>query len=128
MNKLIMIDSSCWIKYFRNSDDVISENIQELIKNNTACLCGIIELEIIRGIKNTKQEDLVKDLFSILKYFDFQRDDFINAGSTIRRLSTKGITITPSDCLIAELCIKNNLSIYTVDKDFNYFINLEKYK
>ena len=127
MSDLVMIDTSCWVEFFRNNDNNIADNVQNLIQTDRACLCGIIELEIIQGIRNTQQSSLIKDLFTILPYFDFQRSDFINSGITIRELRATGITVAISDTLIAELCIRNSLFIYSTDKDFNYFPNIQKY-
>ncbi len=126
MANLIMIDSSCWIKFFRNSDKDVADKVQLLIENDSACICGIIELEIIQGIKSKRQKEEVEQLFSILKYFDFERRDFINAGSRIRDLRKEGITLTPSDVLIAELCIRNSITFYSLDKEFDCINELHR--
>ncbi len=127
MSNLVMIDSSCWIKYFRNNDQDIAQNVENLFQSDRVCLCGIIELEIIQGIRSKQQTSLIKYVFTALPYFDFQRIDFINSGNTIRELRLKGITVAPSDALIAELCIRNNFTLYTKDNDFNFFPKLKRY-
>jgi predicted nucleic acid-binding protein len=127
MSNLVIIDSSCWIKYFRNNDQVVAKNVENLIQEARACLCGIIEMEIIQGIKSKQQNLSIKYVFTALPYFEFQRIDFINSGNTIRELRLNGITVAPSDALIAELCIRNNLSLYTKDNDFNNFPKLKRY-
>ncbi len=127
MNELVMIDSSCWIEYLRNSDQKIADTVVDLIQNHQACICGIIEMEIVQGIRNKKQAELVSNLFDILKYYTIVREDFINAGKRIIEMKKKGIIVATSDCLIAEICIKNNLKLYTKDKDFNYFQKLKLY-
>jgi predicted nucleic acid-binding protein len=127
MANLTMIDSSCWIKFFRNSDKDIADKVQLLIENDSACICGIIELEILQGIKSAKQRSQVEESFYYIKYFDFQRRDFINAGNRIRNLRKDGITIAPSDVLIAEICIRNSFNLFTLDNDFQYTVELKKY-
>jgi predicted nucleic acid-binding protein len=126
MAHLIMIDSSCWIKFFRNSDKDVADKVQFLIENDSACICGIIELEIMQGIKSKRQQEEVKQLFSILKYIEFKRRDFINAGSRIRDLRKEGITLAPSDVLIAEVCIRNSITLYSLDKDFDCIKELHR--
>ena len=126
MANLIMIDSSCWIKFFRNSDKNVADKVQYLIENDNACICGIIELELVQGIKSEKQKRQVEELFSYIKYSDLQRRDFINAGSRIRDLRKKGITLAPSDVLIAELCIRNSITLYSLDKDFDIINELHR--
>lgn len=127
MNDLVMIDSSCWIKYFRNNDIIVAESVEFLIKSERACICGMIELEIIQGIRNSGQELMISKLFSILPYYEFTRNDFINSGNTIKILRLSGITLAPSDTLIASLCLRNDIMIYSKDSDFNYFPDLKRY-
>ncbi|MBM2815069.1 MAG: hypothetical protein HW421_1831 [Ignavibacteria bacterium] len=125
MSELIMIDSSCWIKYFRNSDIEIADKVESFIKSDRACICGIIELEIVQGIRSIQQSSIIQDVFSVLTYFDFQRPDFIKAGNTISDLRQNGISVALSDSLIAELCKRIELKIFTTDNDFSYFQGLE---
>ena len=115
-----MIDSSCWIKYFRNDIPKIADSVQKLIEEDRACICGIIELEIIQGIKNEQQSKIIKDLFSIIPYYNFDREDFISAGNRIKNLITKEITFAISDSLIAEICIRNQIELFTLDNDFRF--------
>lgn len=120
MNNNVMIDSSCWIKYFRNDIPKIADSVQKLIEEDRACICGIIELEIIQGIKNEQQSKIIKDLFSIIPYYNFDREDFISAGNRIKNLITKEITFAISDSLIAEICIRNQIELFTLDNDFRF--------
>ena len=128
MNEFVLIDSSCWIKFFRNSDKIIADTVTHLIKSDQACLCGIIELELFQGIKSVQQLKNIQDVFSILTYYHFQREDYIKAGNTIRNLRLNGISVSLSDSLIAELCQRNNLRIFTTDTDFKYFNDLKIYQ
>jgi len=124
MAKFIMIDSSCWIKFFRNSNIEVADKVQYYIEKDSACICGIVELEIMQGIRSNRQLNLVKDLFSIIKYYDIQRSDFINSGNRIRNLRQEGITLAPSDVIIAEICIRNSLDLFTLDQDFSFIEEL----
>ena len=126
MNDLVMIDTSAWIKYFRNSDSKIADIVQNLIETNKAAICGIIEMEIFNGIKSKSKLNDYKDLFSEIEYFEMAREDFRNAGMRMSRLRENGITVSPTDTIIAELCIRNKLNLLTTDADFNHFKELEK--
>ncbi|MCX7735778.1 MAG: PIN domain-containing protein [Candidatus Kapabacteria bacterium] len=127
MNEIVMIDSSCWIKFLRNSDENIADLVQSLIQKDLAAICGITELEVIQGVKSYKQAEMIKDLFSSLIYYEFSREDFINAGNRIRKLRENGITLAISDVLIAELTIRNNLKLLTTDNDFRFIEELVFY-
>ena len=125
MDSFVMIDSSCWIKFFRNSDKQISDLVQELIESDHAAISGMIELELFQGIKSEKQSFEIKELFSVLKYFDSNREVYINAGIKIREFRKKGISIAPSDAIIAEICLSNNIRLLTTDSDFENFKGLQ---
>jgi predicted nucleic acid-binding protein len=118
MNDYVMIDSSCWVEFLRGGNKDIADKVEGLIESDRAAICGIVELEIIQGIRNKNQSVLIRNLFGIIKYYDFERKDFINSGDSIKKLRSEGITIAPSHALIAELCIRNKLSLMTLDKDF----------
>ncbi len=128
MNELVLIDSSCWIKYFRNNEILIANIVQELIENDKAAICGIIELEIIQGISSEKQQEAVNLTFSILPYIEILRQDYICAAKTIKLLKNKGISVSITDTIISQICIRNNMKLFTIDSDYQYFDNLKLYR
>lgn len=123
----VLIDSSVWIEYFRKGDGKIFDIVDELLDTDRAVLCGIVEMEILQGIKK-KERKLIKDLFSVLPYSDFIREDFINAGNLLNQLRTNGITIPSTDCVIGALCQRHKYQILTLDKHFDYLENVRKHQ
>lgn len=124
MNK-VLIDSSVWINYFRPGKSVVAKELDIILDENRAVLCGMVELEILQGLRG-KEHDLVKDLFTALQYIVTNREDFILAGTILNQLRQKGITIPSSDCLIAAQCIRSNFYLYTLDNDFKKIPSLKK--
>lgn len=125
MNK-VLIDSSVWINYFRPGKSNVETGVNLLLDEDRVVLCGMVELEILQGIKG-KEQSLVQDLFKSLHYIETIRDDFISAGMLLNQLRTKGITIPSSDCLIATQCIRAHCSLFTLDNDFKHIRTLEIY-
>ncbi len=125
MSELVMIDTSCWIPYFRGTDKKIEDEIVFLLSSDKAAICGIVELEVVQGIKNKKHEYQVRELVSYIKYLPFEREDFVNAGKRMNRLRKKGITLAVSDSLIAEICIRNHIKLLTNDADFKQINEIE---
>lgn len=121
----VLIDSSVWINYFKPGKSIVAETVNTLLDEDRAVLCGMVELEILQGLRN-KEHNLVKDLFSALHYIETTREDFINAGTTLNHLRQKGITIPSSDCLIAAQCIRLHYSLYTLDNDFKHIPSLKR--
>ena len=122
----IMLDSSVWIDYFRKGQGEIFNRVDMLLDQNRIVLCGIVEFEIIQGIRE-KERHTIKELFGALPYVDFLRRDFVRAGEILNSLRKTGITIPPSDCLIATLCIRLDIMLLTFDKHFEAVSNLKRF-
>ncbi len=124
----VLIDSSVWINYFRQNKNksTVSKDVNLLLDDDRVVLCGMVELEILQGLRG-KEHALVRELFGALRFVDTQREDFVSAGLLLNQLRSKGITLPSSDCLIAAQCIRHNLSLYTLDQDFNQIHSLKRY-
>jgi len=102
----VLIDSSVWIKYFRRGESVVAEAVDSLLDAGRVVLCGMVELEIIQGLRQHERQ-LVESLFQALPYIETTRQDFIAAGNRLAELRQTGITIPAADGLIATLCIRH---------------------
>ncbi|MEO1097419.1 MAG: PIN domain-containing protein [Bacteroidota bacterium] len=60
--KLILVDSSIWIDYFRSSDDHI---LSRLIKEDLVCTNQLILTELIPALLKNGRNDIVKSLESL---------------------------------------------------------------
>ncbi len=120
-----LIDSCVWIEYFRSGKGKVFDDIDLLIDNDSIILCGIVELEIYQGLRK-KERKTISDLFSLVSYVDTERNDFIQAGESMAELRKKGITIPSTDCLIATICERRNLSLLSIDKHFDHFKKLKR--
>ena len=122
----VMIDSSVWIEYFRNGAGRISDNVDYLIDHDKVALCGIIELEIIQGMR-PKERTRIISLFDALHYIETTRIDYKTAGEYLGRLRAKGISIPSTDSLIAVLCFRKNLQLFSTDRHFDAFSDIKRY-
>ena len=121
----VLIDSSVWIEYFRKGKNKgIEDEVNYLLDENRISICGMIELEILQGLRGNEQS-LIQDLFNVLHFIDAERIDFVNAGLMLNDLRKKGITIPSSDCLIGTQCMRHNLMLFTLDNDFKHIRNLK---
>ena len=116
-----IIDTSIWVNYFNSVKDQKSKWVNELIDLDEVIVLPVILQETLQGIKGDKIFDLTKEL--ILSYKLLNVEPFssaIRSAELYRFLREKGITIRkPNDCLIASICIDNNIPIFHNDKDFN---------
>ena len=120
---MVLIDSSIWIDYFRNGTDVIGDLVDTLIDKNDVAVTGIIELELYQGAR-PEERKILSELFHEIHYVPTKRAHHIAAGIHVYDLRRKGITLPPSDVLIAAICMEEDLSLLTLDKHFSQFSDL----
>jgi len=123
--EIVMVDTSVWIDFFRNGNSKASEDLSSLIEHDLVCICGIVELEIIQGLKEN-EKGIVLSALDVVNYIEITRQDYKLAGNLINKLRKNGITVPSSDAIIAACSINNDFKLLTFDKDFIHFKQLRK--
>lgn len=121
-----MIDSSAWIEYFRRGRGAASDAVDELLREDRALLCGMVELEIIWGLRSGERSR-VSELFTALPYLEAERMDYVAAGELGGELRRRGITIPNADCLIGALCLRHGFSLLTLDRHFEHLPDVKRF-
>jgi len=124
---MVLIDSSVWIEFFRTKTTSIGDRVEDLLDANEAALCGVVEMEILHGLRPHEQKK-ISALFKVLPYIETERQDFIEAGLQLAKLRSTGITIPATDALIGTICLRRNFSLFSLDKHFDHFIELKCFK
>lgn len=123
----VLVDTSVWVDYLRQGQSLASMELDLLLEEGRAVLCGMVELELLQGVRPHDKNSL-EELLSALPYAETGREDFQEAGDILGSLRAKGIQIPATDGLIAAVCIRQNLTILTGDKHFDHVPNLKKHK
>ena len=59
---MILVDTSVWIDFFAGREVAHVHTLEQLIQSDAdLALCGVILTEVLQGIANDKQHQLVKD-------------------------------------------------------------------
>lgn len=114
----VMVDSSAWIDYFRHAEGAVGDCISRLLDEDRIALCGMVELELLQGVRPHERRSL-RDLLGALSYIETERRDFIAAGERLAALRREGVTIPASDGLIATLCVRHRLQLLAIDAHFD---------
>ena len=116
-----IVDTSIWISYYNSVRDENSELVNKLIDDDEIIVLPVILQETLQGIKKDNLFSLTKEL--LLSYHYLKIDPVksaIRSAELYRFLRKKGTTIRkPNDCLIASVCIDNNIPLFHNDKDFD---------
>jgi len=118
---MTLVDTTVWIDLFADRNTPQVSLFESLIaKREDICLCGVILTEVLQGIKDEKEYSKTLVVLSNLIYLPMEFNTFLLAADIYRSTRSKGITIRNSvDCMIAAVCIENNISILHNDKDFD---------
>ena len=120
-----MVDSSAWIEYFRHGGGPVSDAVDGLLEEDRALLCGVVEAEILQGLRQGEREE-VADLFGALVYLDTERRDFSAAGERLGELRRSGTTIPLTDAVIGVLCSRHDVDLLTLDRHFDHMPEVER--
>ena len=123
----VLVDTSVWVDFFRQGESPASQELDHLLEEQRAVLCGVVELELLQGVRPHDKAGLT-ELLSGLPFVETERDDFQEAGELLGSLRSKGLQIPATDGLIAAVCLRQNLSLLTLDKHFNHISHLKKVK
>jgi predicted nucleic acid-binding protein len=121
MTNGIIVDSSVWVDYFNGILNKETNLADELIFHNKALLLPIILQEVLQGIREYSLFVEIKKSFLAYEFIEYNQIQMsIDAAAIYRVVRRKGITVRkPNDCLIAAICIENNISLLHKDRDFN---------
>jgi len=122
----VLVDTSVWIDFFRSESGATGKALDSLLSKDQVILCGVVEMEIFQGLRDGELAE-VQSAFELIPYVETTRENFIAAGALSRNLRKKGKTIPSTDCLIAELCIRNDLMLFSLDSHFDEIRELKRF-
>ncbi|MGN6803504.1 MAG: type II toxin-antitoxin system VapC family toxin [Ginsengibacter sp.] len=116
-----IIDSSVWVDFINGVINFETDATAELIKRNEVFILPVILQEVLQGLREDKLFNAIKETLVPFEFISYDQIKMsIAAASLYRKLRHKGITIRkPNDCLIASICLDNNLPLLHNDKDFD---------
>jgi len=117
----MLVDTSVWIDFFNGYESKQAEHLASAIAEAEPIIVpGIVLTELLLGLNNDAEAARISNL---LEAFDVvaepNRADYIEAARIYRLCRAKGFTIRSTiDCLIAQLCLRDDLALLTKDRDF----------
>ena len=97
--------------------------VRAIETGETILTTGLVLQEILQGFSGPKAREQILDRFSAIPLLAPDRDDHIRAAELRNRCRRAGIQIGTIDALLAELCIRHELTMLTTDNDFRHIAN-----
>jgi predicted nucleic acid-binding protein len=123
----VLVDTCIWSLALRGKsprDISVSEELTRLIYSEKARIIGPIRQEVLSGYSDIKQYNKLKDK---LKYFPNELildEDYLSAARFSNLCRQKGIQGSHIDFLICAVANRLKMSIFTYDKDFEFYTQL----
>ncbi len=117
----VFVDTSVWSLALRRDAPPDLPEVNELRRSldNGAVYCtGLVLQELLQGFAKPKAHRQIISRFSALPLLVPDRDDYIHAAELRNRCRQKGVQAGTLDALLAQLCVRYELSMLTTDNDF----------
>jgi predicted nucleic acid-binding protein len=121
---MILVDTSVWIDYFNGNINAYTNRLDDALVKGTVAIADLILLEILQGFRSDKDYAQTRDrLVTLDQYSIFNNNMVEPCAENYRALRKQGITIRKtSDVIIATYCIKHQLPLLYIDRDFDPFV------
>jgi predicted nucleic acid-binding protein len=119
---MILVDTSIWIDFLRGENSSERRLLHKLIEDEEEIsITGIVLTEILQGIKEDKKYQITKNyLLKFPMYEPSGINTYIDAARIYRECRNNGKTVRSTiDCIVAAICLENDLSILHKDRDYD---------
>ena len=115
---MFLIDSSVWVEYFRSKgSQKVKERVRATLQSEEAISCGIVVVEILRGARNEKDFQVLRDTLVSLPQIPLDDTVIERASRWGFLLDRKGKAVSTTDLLIASAAYKRACLLHS-DSDF----------
>lgn len=121
---MILVDSSVWIDFFRNTPTPQAEWLDAHLGDEGLVVGDLILAEVLRGFKDDRGFNEARRLLGRLEQAALCGEDLaVEAARNFRRLRSRGVTVRGTiDVVIATRCIAAGFRLLHSDRDFDPFV------
>jgi len=118
---MVLVDTSVWSLALRRDVPVARPEVERLgqcLEEGRVVTTGLILQELLQGFQGPRAGDRIVGDFALLPLIMPEVQDHIAAAGLRNRCRRRGVQVGTIDALIAQLCIRHDLSLLTTDQDF----------
>ena len=116
---MILVDTSAWIEFLRDTGSATCERVETLLDAEIAT-CDAVRMEVLAGARDERHLQSLRGLLARAILIPTSPRDYDNAAALYRQCRRKGETVRKSiDCLIAAVAISAEAPILHNDVDFD---------
>ena len=115
---MILIDTSAWIEFLRNTGSTVCKIVDDLLGDDIA-ICDAISMEVLAGARDERHLGELQRLLARATMISITPADYEQATEFYRVCRRNGETIRKLiDCLIAAVAVRVGVPLLHADADF----------
>lgn len=116
---MILIDTSAWVEYLRDTGSPVCIRVDELLSADIAT-CDPVRMEVLAGARDERHLHDLRRLLARASALSTVTTDYEEAASLYRVCRRGGETVRKlMDCLIASVAIRSDVAVLHADGDFD---------
>ncbi|MDF1824386.1 MAG: PIN domain-containing protein [Verrucomicrobiales bacterium] len=117
MDQEVLVDSNVYIDLLRSGRDP-AKAIFDRYESVDVVTCGMVQLEVLRGVKLPKHRQWLEDTFSLMMNVPTDNQLWAEAIDLAWKMDRSGRTIPAQDLLISACALSVDAAIHTFDRHF----------
>ena len=122
----LFVDTSVWSLALRRNQPAgqpagraeVAMLARAVESGETLLTTGLVLQELLQGFSGPKSRSEIVERFSALPLIVPDRDDHIQAAELRNHCRRNGVQIGTIDALLAQLCLRHDITMLTADQDF----------
>jgi len=118
----LLVDTSVWSLALRRDEPPDAPEVKALSRvlegGEIVVTTGLILQELLQGFAGPRARKDIVERFAALPLLVPDRQDHIDAADLRNRCRRAGAQIGTIDALLAQLCVRHELTLLTMDRDF----------
>lgn len=119
----LFVDTSVWSLLLRRDRPADISEVRALVHaletGERVVTTGLVLQELLQGFAGPKARDQIVERFAAFPLLAPDRQDYIAAAELRRLCRKRGVQVGTIDVLLAQLCVRHELTLLTVDGDFS---------
>ena len=117
----LFVDTSVWSPAFRREAPAAANERRELVRAIEAgeelVTTGLVLQELLQGFSRPRSRTQILDRFVALPLLVPDRRDHVEAADLRNKCRRGGVQVGTIDALLAQLCLRYDLTMLTTDRD-----------
>jgi predicted nucleic acid-binding protein len=123
----LFVDTSVWSLLLRRDRPTDNREVRALVRaletGERVVTTGLVLQELLQGFSGPKARDQIVERFSALPLLVPDRLDHVAAAELRTLCRKRGVQVGTIDVLLAQLCVRHELTLLTTDGDFSLMAN-----